>query len=39
MMRLQAVRILCRKGAKKFGVEQSDEHLQEAIDAFIRSAR
>ena len=38
-VRVQAIRKLCRKGSKKFGVEQSDENLQQAVNTFIHNAR
>jgi hypothetical protein len=38
-MLLQATRRLCRRGAKKFGVEQSDTQLHIAVEAFLNAAR
>ena len=36
---LQVVRRLCRRGAKRFGLRESDEGLQKAVYAFIDVAR
>ena len=36
---LQVVRRLCRRGAKRFGLHESDEGLQEAVNAFVNVAR
>jgi len=36
---LQVVRRLCRRGAKRFGLHESDEGLQKAVNAFVDVAR
>lgn len=36
---LQVVRRLCRRGAKRFGLHESDEGLQKAVIAFVDVAR